>query len=979
MRDSPRELTILEGIRGSCLLGPVRKASAARSPAFSRPTGRAAIPFCSMRSLRKTAVLPTLAFVLAVSLSSFADPTPSPLARALAQVEASDYDAAEKALGAIKGADEPLAKLGLAEIAFVRGRYEEAEKLASQAGGSSAAKATATLLRARVMEATGKRADAIRLLEANKAQAGVEGRRIRLLLGELLIQKGKRQDAEPVLMTIVSDYNSSAITSTDAEGLAQVGRAAHLMRVPKDANTAYNESERADKKRVATLLARAELFLEKYDPGHAEEVLREALALSPKRPDLLVTLAKVKLDQTVDFDAAEKLVNEALAINPKHTGAFAVRAGVALRDMEIATAETAIKAGLAIDPENTELLALYAAARFLDDDLPGFEAKKKEALSKNPEFSEFYSIVSEFAEWEHRYDDIVTMMGEATRIDPEDGKAWANLGLTAMRNGDETRGLDAIKKAWSKDHYNVRVFNTLNLYEQTIPTRYETADTGRFKIRYPKEEKSVLERYMPRLAGEAWASMKARYGFIPKNPVFLELYEGRQPFSIRTSGLPNIGIQGVCFGRVVAAMSPKSEPFNWGNVIWHELGHVFAIQQSKNHVPRWFTEGLSEYETIARRPEWQRELDPELYLSIKKGRLPGSVAMNRAFTHATNGADVSVAYYASSQMLVFTVESFGMSGVKKALELWGAGKRTPQVIQEAFGVSATEYDQKFRAWAMQRLSRYDKQYVFDERPPSLEEAEAKVKAKPNDASAHAELAFAMTVAHKKEAKAELDTALKLDPKNADANFLAAKVAAKDPAEVERRARVLVDNGHDGYDARMLLADAAEAKKDKAAMRYALESVHRFDSSRPDPLKGLLELAIEDKREGDILPLVRKFALLEQHDARVWRVYTEKLVQAKAWDELVTAGEAAIFVDVLRPDVHLDYARALLETGNLEKADFEIESARLTKPAPKGMALVELSTARLRLAQGKKDLAKKALAEAQKLDPENADIKAFEIK
>ena len=57
----------------------------------------------------------------------------------------------------------------------------------------------------------------------------------------------------------------------------------------------------------------------------------------------------------------------------------------------------------------------------------------------------------------------------------------------------------------------------------------------------------------------------------------------------------------------------------------------------------------------------------------------------------------------------------------------------------------------------------------------------------------------------------------------------------------------------------------------------------------------------------------------------------------------------------------------------------IESARLTKPPPKGMALVELSTARLRLAQGKKDLAKKALAEAQKLDPENADIKAFEIK
>lgn len=931
-----------------------------------------------MRSLGKVVVAAVLVFALGGSRAARADSAATPLARGLAELEASSYDAAEKSLAAIKGADEGMAKAGLAELAFVRGNYVEADKLAGQVGGPAAAKAKATLVRAKVLEATGRRGDGIRLLESNKGAPGAEGRQIRLLLGELLLAKGKRNEAEPVLMTIIGDYNSGAITATDAEGLALAGRAAHLLRVPKDANTLFNESERADKKRVDTLLARAELFLEKYDPGHAEEVLREALAVSPKRPDLLVAMARVKLDQTVDFDAAEKLVTEALSVNPKHTGAFAVRAGIALRDMEIGAAEAAIKAGLAVDPENTELLSLWAAARFLDDDPAGFEAKKREALAKNPEYSEFYSIVAEYAEWEHRYDDIVKLMGEATKLDPDDVKAWANLGLTAMRNGDEAGGLAAIQTAWKKDHYNVRVFNTLNLYEQTIPQRYESADSGRFKIRYPKEEKAVLERYVPRLAGEAWASMKARYGFVPKNPVHLELYEGRQPFSIRTSGLPNIGIQGVCFGRVVAAMSPKSEPFNWGNVVWHELGHVFAIQQSKNHVPRWFTEGLSEYETIARRPEWQRELDPELYLAIKKNRLPGAVAMNRAFTHATNGADVSVAYYASSQMLVYTVESFGMPKVAKALELWGAGKRTPEVIQQAFGISSDEYDKRFRAWAMARMSRYQKQYVFDDRPPALDEAEAKVKAKPNDAQALAELAFAQFVAHKKEAKATLDAALKADPKNADANYLAAKAGAKDPAEVERRARALLDGGHDGYDTRMLLADVAEAKKDKAAMRHALESAHRLDASRPDPVKGLLELAIDDKREGDVLPLVRKLAMLEQHDPRVWQVYTAKLVEAKAWDELVTAGESAVFVDVGHAAVHLDYARGLLEKGRVADADFEVESARLTKPGPKGMAAVEVMTARVRIAQKKKAEAQKAKAEAQKLDPENADAKALEI-
>ena len=69
-------------------------------------------------------------------------------------------------------------------------------------------------------------------------------------------------------------------------------------------------------------------------------------------------------------------------------------------------------------------------------------------------------------------------------------------------------------------------------------------------------------------------------------------------------------------------MSPRAEPFNWGNVLWHELAHVFAIQLSKNHVPRWFTEGLSEYETIIRRPEWQREDDPALYAALEGKRVP---------------------------------------------------------------------------------------------------------------------------------------------------------------------------------------------------------------------------------------------------------------------------------------------------------------------------------------------------------------------
>ena len=55
-----------------------------------------------------------------------------------------------------------------------------------------------------------------------------------------------------------------------------------------------------------------------------------------------------------------------------------------------------------------------------------------------------------------------------------------------------------------------------------------------------------------------------------------------------------IGVQGVCFGKVVTALSPRGGPFNWEQIVWHELAHVFAVQRSRSRVPRWFTEGLSE-------------------------------------------------------------------------------------------------------------------------------------------------------------------------------------------------------------------------------------------------------------------------------------------------------------------------------------------------------------------------------------------------
>jgi tetratricopeptide (TPR) repeat protein len=469
--------------------------------------------------------------------------------------------------------------------------------------------------------------------------------------------------------------------------------------------------------------------------------------------------------------------------------------------------------------------------------------------------------------------------------------------------------------------------------------------------------------------------------FAPAAPVAVEMYLDREHFSVRTSGLPNIGIEGVCFGHVVAAMSPRSEPFNWGNVLWHELAHVFAIQLSKYHVPRWFTEGLSEYETMIRRPEWQRELDPELYQALKKDKLPGSLAMNSAFTHAEGDVDVTVAYYASSQMVAFTADQFGFPKITRALVLWGEGKTTAQVIQEAFGLSAKEYDARYRAWQMARLARYDGQYMFEPKSTSVEDASAAVASAPGSAPAHVAYAVALLRAKKVEdAGHELDAALKIDPNDRDAHYVASKLAEA-THDVDRQAAhlaALKATGADGYAVEMGLAAVADKQKDHDASRAALEAAHRFDPTQVDPLRALYDLASIDKRDADALVALREVARLDQHDRRAYRLLLGALVSSKQWDEARSVGQAALFVDVESAEMHADYARALSATGDHATAAFELESALLCDAKPPERATTLALLAGERLALGDPAAARARRDEALKLDPENAAARALKL-
>ena len=510
------------------------------------------------------------------------------------------------------------------------------------------------------------------------------------------------------------------------------------------------------------------------------------------------------------------------------------------------------------------------------------------------------------------------------------------------RAGDEAEGVKSLERWWKIEHFNVRAFNTLeHLYGHWIPEQYESGTEGPFKIRYPKGERAILERYVPRLLGAAWASMKTHYMFAPETPVSIELYREKQHFAVRTSGLGNIGIDGVCFGRMVAAMSPEGDHVNWGNVLWHELGHVFAIQKSKSHVPRWFTEGLSEYETMIRRPEWRRQLDGELYVALEQNRIPSAVDMNRAFSHAT-GDDIEIAYYAASQMVAFAGEQFGFDRITAALTAWGEGKRTPQVLETAFGLTPAEFDARYRAWEKTR-PRPLRRPVRRASPAAPRRGEAAGSGRAHErrrARGPRRRPAPRAPARRSGARGSRGPSSR--PQGHGCPLLwrpSLAAVGGDHKGAASHLAAIRSAGGDGYGIEMHLAETSKAEHDSQGQRAALDAARRFSTAtQVEPVRALFEMASAEHKEGAALDLLRQWVWLDQHDRDgEWRELLKRLVDAKQWGEARRIGESALYVDVEAADVHVGYGRALAATGDHGEAAVELESALLCDAQPKDKA------------------------------------------
>ncbi|MBL9004792.1 MAG: tetratricopeptide repeat protein [Myxococcales bacterium] len=793
---------------------------------------------------------------------------------------------------------------------------------------------------------------------------------VRVELGLCLRQRGDRDQERAQWNRIFDDHDAGLLDMKDPRTLRLLGVAARYLGSYHDANDTLRDAVAAAKERKELFelslgnIEWADLFLEKYRADNAEESLTEALSVDPENADALALMAQVRMERSNRVSDAEENIAHALRSHPRHPLALALRAELAIDAERYEEALPISDQLLQQNAQDLRALSVRAAALYLLDRPKDFSAVQARVLAQHPTYSSFHRYVAERLVIQHRYDEAVQLLEQATALSPKDFYSLADLGSGYLRLGQDEKGVDALRRAWKGDRFNRRCKNLLDLFEKTLADKYtvlsldvssraQDRGKGGLRMRVPKDEQALLVPLLLPMIQREWQSLAARYHFTPKLPLTLELFSDPDDYAIRTVGLPGLAALGVTFGQVVTGRSPAEGNFNWGLMIWHELSHVFAIQLSKSRVPRWFTEGLSEWETTQAHPEWVRRTHAELYAALRDGTLLSIADINSGFTRAQDVAHIVIAYHEAAVAIDFLIRRFGFDKIVDALQAFGAGKRTPEVLVRISGMSIPDLDRAFRADLAERLSAY--RGTFFVRPSDysdregLERAIKQLEATPKERLSpadkirlgrlHGLFAVGMVrsgagARQSERVDAEIAAALAHDPSNKEALLAEAEslLRAGKRSEAEARFRGLIAAGGDGFDVRQRLGElyAFQAEQDPSKLTGAvneLEQAKKLDPDRSEPYERLAALYEKHGQLDRSLKELQAALRLDIMDPDLATRTLAKLHEAKHWDSVVNTSEFVRHLVPYSAAVRAQIGEALLRLGRKRDAEHELQAAQ----------------------------------------------------
>lgn len=601
-----------------------------------------------------------------------------------------EYEKADEAFrkaGSLAPEDEDAA-IGYAEVLRATGRYPEARESLERALNASPDSAELRVSLGDLLAYVGEDGFARQQFEeALEASPGYP--RAILGLGRILLESGEREAGEHQLHRLYDfwDAHVADVDAVETGDMIAVAVGCSLTDNPQDAVTVLERVLKKDSSDTEALLWEARLFLERHQPGDARRELSKLLSINPHHAEGHAELAAI-YSANGEYDLAAESCEKALETNPKLVRALDVLSSIQLLDFQYESAEETARKALDVNPRSQASLSHLASCFYQQRKKEAYEEIREKVFEINPTYSEFYSIVALGCEQKRRNEEAMELLKEAIALRPDDAMAHAKMGVLLMREGEEEQAEGYLGKSYRLDRYNPRTTNFINLLEH-MKREFASRRTEHFLLRWEKEKGRVLEHFLPEYVEEVYGDVCGEFGYEPRNPTLIEIFESHDQFSARIVGLPFIATVGASLGKVVAMDSPKSGAFDWKDVLRHEFVHVVNLQQTKMQIPFWLTEGLATLHEDSPLPaEWDRLLQRMLYL----GEIIPLKELNSYFTRPRTQLHKQAAYAESRMICQYLYDEFGPEVVRKMISLYGENISTEEILRRVLSLSVEDFE-----------------------------------------------------------------------------------------------------------------------------------------------------------------------------------------------------------------------------------------------------------------------------------------------
>jgi tetratricopeptide (TPR) repeat protein len=783
---------------------------------------------------------------------------------------------------------------------FRTGKYAECVDEAAKALEESPSDETFRLLKLRAEMELGRYADALATLDAGlktlpySLQLRIVGRDVCRFNGQA--DRVAKLDTEIADLVKQASWRYSDFVNQLALGRWMLTQGAE----PKKVLTGtYNDVKRRQPGQAEVYLAIGELALDKHDYQLAGDAYQQAVKLDPENADALLGVARAFAPS--DEKKTEASLAEALEHNPKHVPSLLMIVDNKVDAEQYDDAEKLLTQVGEVNPHQPQALAYRAVIAHLRNQPDKEKQYRAAALRYWPQNPAVDYLIGRKLSQKYRFAEGEEYQRLALEFDPHYLLAKSQLAQDLLRLGREQEGLKLAEAVYDADGYNIFSHNLVTLQESLA--KFRTLEADGLQVRMETREAEIYGQRVLDLLQRAKKELCAKYEIKLDRPVIVELFPKQQDFAIRTFGMPGgRGFLGVCFGTVITANSPASQgttPSCWKATLWHEFCHVVTLNKTSNKMPRWLSEGISVYEERQKDPAWGQTMTPRYREMILGDDLTPVSQLSAAFLSPKTPLHLQFAYYESSLVVEYLIETHGLDTLKRVLVDLGVGMPINESLGRYAG-SIAALDEAFAKFARERANALapESDWSTPELPrrANVELIEGYLKDHPNNYAALGQLAQRL-MADKKwaEAKVPLEKMRQLYPHDASASGCLA-----------------------------LLAPVYRELGENSAEREVLESLAKLSADNVEAFARLGEIGTAS---GD-WELVRQSAthwlavnplVPEPH-----RLAANAAEELKDNDLAVASYRALLLLNPFDPaEAHFQLASALRQKGELDQAKREV--------------------------------------------------------